>query len=216
MKALLLQDIQNDFLPGGALPVPRGDEVISIANQLMDRFEIIIATQDWHPPNHCSFAASHPGRRVGDTIEIAGLTQVLWPVHCLRDTHGADFAPGLDRDRFTRVHRKGDNPAIDSYSSFFDNGHSRSTGLAEWLDAQSVNVLYIAGLATDYCVKFTALDAVAIGYDTHVILDACRGIDLLAGDVHAAIERMKVARVNMVESRQLLENERAWPSLQRR
>ena len=191
MNALILVDLQNDFLPGGALAVPGGDEVIPIANRLMDGFEIIVATQDWHPPDHGSFAANHPGRQVFESIDLHGLPQTLWPVHCVEDTGGALFAPGLDTRRITRVFRKGTRPEVDSYSGLFDNGRRHSTGLAEWLRGQDITKVTVCGIATDYCVKFTALDAVAEGFEVTLHLPACRGVDLQPGDVAAAVEAMR-------------------------
>jgi nicotinamidase/pyrazinamidase len=189
--ALILVDLQNDFLPGGALGVPGGDEVIPLANRLMDDFEIIVATQDWHPPEHGSFAANHPGRHVFENIDLHGLPQTLWPVHCVQGTPGAEFAPDLDAGRITRVFRKGTRPEVDSYSGLFDNGRRHSTGLAEWLREQGVTRVTVCGIATDYCVKFTALDAVAEGFDVTLHLPACRGVDLQAGDIAAAVEAMR-------------------------
>jgi nicotinamidase/pyrazinamidase len=193
MNALILVDIQNDFLPGGALPVPRGDEIVSIANRLQPRFDLVVATQDWHPAEHGSFASNHPGRKPGELIELHGLPQVLWPAHCVQKSSGADFAPDLDRTRWDRVFFKGVDPAIDSYSGFFDNGHRQSTGLGEYLRERGVSGVSVAGLATDYCVKFTVLDALQLGFETTLIEDACRGIDLKAGDVVRAIEEMRSA-----------------------
>ena len=189
--ALILVDLQNDFLPGGALGVPGGDEVIPLANRLMDDFEIIVATQDWHPPEHGSFAANHPGRQIFENIDLHGLPQTLWPVHCVQGTPGAEFAPDLDAGHITRVFRKGTRPEVDSYSGLFDNGRRHSTGLAEWLREQGVTRVTVCGIATDYCVKFTALDAVAEGFDVTLHLPACRGVDLQAGDIAAAVEAMR-------------------------
>jgi nicotinamidase/pyrazinamidase len=189
--ALILVDLQNDFLPGGALGVPGGDEVIPLANRLMDDFEIIVATQDWHPPDHGSFAANHPERQVFDSIELNGLPQTLWPVHCVQGTAGAEFAPGLEVGRITRVFQKGTRAEVDSYSGFHDNGHRHSTGLAEWLRTQGVTRVMACGIATDYCVKFTALDAVAEGFEVDLHLPACRGVDLQPGDVAAAVAAMR-------------------------
>jgi nicotinamidase/pyrazinamidase len=203
MNALILVDIQNDFLPGGALAVPRGDEVIPVANRVQSRFDLIVATQDWHPPDHGSFAPNHPGKRPGDVIELAGLAQVLWPVHCVQQTPGADFAPSLDRSRWTAVIQKGTDPQIDSYSGFFDNGRRRATGLHELLEARGVTDLYLLGLATDYCVKFTALDACLLGYRTRLIEDGCRGVELHAGDVAAAMAAMRSAGVHVITSDQV-------------
>jgi nicotinamidase/pyrazinamidase len=190
-QALILVDLQNDFLPGGALGVPGGDEIIPLANRLMDDFEIIVATQDWHPPDHGSFAANHPGKQVFESIDLHGLPQTLWPVHCVRGTPGAEFAPGLEVARITRVFRKGTRPEVDSYSGLFDNGHRHSTGLAEWLREQGITRVTVCGIATDYCVKFTALDAVAEGFEVTLHLPACRGVDLRPGDVAAAVAAMR-------------------------
>ena len=197
--ALILVDLQNDFLPGGALGVAGGDEVIPIANRLMDDFAIVVATQDWHPADHGSFAANHPGKEVYESIELNGLPQTLWPVHCVQGTPGADFAPGLDATRITRVFQKGTNPGIDSYSGFHDNGHRQSTGLAEWLREQGVGKVTVCGIATDYCVKFTALDAVAEGFEVTLHLPACRGVDLNPGDVAAAVEGLRAKGVTIQE-----------------
>src|SRR5688572_25354970 len=180
MNALVLVDIQNDFVFGGALAVPDGDAVVPIANRLAadGRFDLIVATQDWHPPDHGSFAASHPGRTVGEVIDLHGLPQVLWPVHCVQGTRGAEFVPRLATSRIERVFQKGTDPTIDSYSGIFDNGHRKSTGLGEYLKGNGVEDIYILGLATDYCVKFTALDARQLGFTTFVIEDGCRGVNL--------------------------------------
>jgi nicotinamidase/pyrazinamidase len=200
MRALILVDIQNDFLPGGALPVPRGDEVIPVANRLQPHFDLVVATQDWHPSDHASFAANHPGRRVGEVIDLAGLEQVLWPVHCVQGSSGAELAPGLDRARLAHVFHKGEDPHIDSYSGFFDNGHRRATGLADFLRERGVTDLYVAGLATDYCVKFTALDGRQLGFNVYLIEDGCRGVELNPGDVSRAIEVMRAAGVQVIQS----------------
>jgi nicotinamidase/pyrazinamidase len=197
MKALILVDIQNDFLPGGALAVAGGDEIASPANRLMEDFEIVVATQDWHPPDHGSFAANHLGKEVYESIDLHGLPQTLWPVHCVRDTSGAEFAPGLDVRRITRVFQKGTRPEVDSYSGFHDNGHRHSTGMADWLREQGVTQLTVCGLATDYCVKFTALDAVSEGFQVTLALAASRGVNLMAGDVDKAVEEMRGAGVDI-------------------
>jgi len=204
MKALILVDLQNDFCPGGALPVPEGDAVIPVANALQSRFDVVVATQDWHPANHASFAASHPGHKPGESIDVDGLTQVLWPVHCVQGTWGAEFHPRLDRTRIARVFRKGTDPRIDSYSGFFDNGRRHATGLADYLRERKVNEVFVCGLATDYCVKFTALDAIELGFATHVILDACRGVDLRPGDVQRAVSEMQARGIAMVDSSAIL------------
>ena len=192
-RALILVDIQNDFLPGGALAVPEGDRVIGVANDLTlrGRFDLVVATQDWHPRDHASFAANHPGKKIGEVIDLEGLPQVLWPVHCVQNTNGADLAPALDRSRIDRIFQKGTDRCIDSYSGLYDNGHRRSTGLGEYLREQGVTDVYVMGLATDYCVKFTALDAVAAGFKTHLIEDGSRGVNLKPGDVSRAVEEMR-------------------------
>lgn len=177
MKALLLIDIQNDFLPGGALSVPEGDRVIPIANQLQEHFDLIVATQDWHPERHKSFASEHEGKNVFEQTLLLGLPQVLWPDHCLQGTPGADLAPALDTNRIEAIFRKGTNPEIDSYSGFYDNGRLKSTGLADYLRGKQVQEVYLAGLAGDYCVYFSAKDAQLEGFQTHLIEDACRPID---------------------------------------
>ena len=204
MKALILVDIQNDFLPGGALAVPDGDAVIPVANQLQPAFPIVVATQDWHPPNHGSFADSHPGRNVFEQTELNGLPQTLWPAHCVQSTPGAALAADLNQEGVTKVFRKGTDAAIDSYSGFFDNGHRKSTGLGDWLKEKGVTEVFVCGLATDYCVKFTALDAAQLGFRTSVIEDASRGVNLGADDVKNALSEMKRAGIKIVQSAELL------------
>jgi nicotinamidase/pyrazinamidase len=203
MKTLILVDLQNDFLPGGALAVPRGDAVVPVANHVQRHFELVLATQDWHPPDHGSFAANHPGKKVGDVIELDGISQILWPVHCVRNTPGADFAPGFDRGRVAEVFRKGVDTNIDSYSAFFDNGHRRGTGLADYLAERGVKDIHLLGLATDYCVKFTALDGRELGLGVHVIADGCRGVNLKPGDDQKALEEMRERGVVVVYSHEL-------------
>ena len=198
MKALILVDLQNDFLPEGALPVPDGDQVIPLANQIQQRFDLVVATQDWHPANHASFAVSHMGKTPGDVIDLNGLQQTLWPIHCVQDTVGSAFAPALDVSRVGKIFRKGTDPGIDSYSGFFDNGHRKSTGLDFYLKQAGVTETYILGLATDYCVMFTALDAKELGFATYLLADACRGVDLHAGDVAAALHDMATAGVHII------------------
>jgi nicotinamidase/pyrazinamidase len=191
MKALILVDLQNDFVEGGALAVPGGLEIIEIANQLQPHYELIVATQDWHPADHGSFAANHPRNTPGDLIHLEGLTQILWPVHCVQGTKGAEFVHGLKKEGWAKVFQKGTDPKIDSYSGFFDNGQSKATGLGDYLKTQNVNEVHVLGLATDYCVKFTALDAAGLGFRTVLIEDASRGVNLQEGDVAKAVAEMK-------------------------
>jgi len=163
-------------------------------------FDLIVATQDWHPPNHGSFAANHPGNNVGDVIDLNGLPQILWPVHCMQNTRGAEFVPGLKLARGARVFYKGTDTAIDSYSAFYDNAHRRSTGLGDYLTSQSVTDVYIMGLATDYCVKFSVLDAREVNFDVHVIEDGCRGVNLKPTDSANVLDEMRRARAAVVRS----------------
>jgi nicotinamidase/pyrazinamidase len=201
-RLLMIVDVQNDFCPGGALPVHEGDQVVPVINRMQPQFELVVATQDWHPAEHGSFAANHPGRSPGEQIELAELPQVLWPVHCVEDTPGAELHPGLDRSRIARVFRKGTDASIDSYSGFFDNGRRASTGLGEYLNEQGVTEVYVCGLATDYCVKATALDAVALGFKTYLVEDACRGVEVHPGDVQQAIDKMRDSGVTIVRTMQ--------------
>lgn len=204
--ALILVDLQNDFLPAktdvrdaGTLVVPDGDAVLPVALEWGARFELVIATQDWHPQNHESFASQHKDRSPGQLIDLHGLSQVLWPDHCVENTFGAEFAAEV-RELTSRAHvfQKGKQRSVDSYSGFFDNGRRSSTGLSEFLKTRDVNRVFILGLATDYCVKFTALDAVAEGFETHLIESGCRGVNLEANDSERAIEAMREAGVTVV------------------
>ena len=199
-RALILVDLQYDFCPGGALAVARGDETIAVANKLIPRFEIVVATQDWHPPHHKSFAANNPGAEIGQVVELDGLPQVMWPAHCVQGTRGAELHGDLKRDGITEVFRKGTDPSIDSYSGFFDNGHEKSTGLHDWLRERGIDDVHVLGLATDYCVKFTALDARALGHTVTLVEDGCRAVDLSPGDGARAIEEMRAAGVTITTS----------------
>jgi nicotinamidase/pyrazinamidase len=203
MEALVLVDLQNDFCRGGALAVPDGDAVVPVANGLLSRFELSVATQDFHPPSHLSFARNHAGKSEYEKIELDGLEQVLWPAHCVQGTNGAAFHPGLDGARVTRVFQKGTDERIDSYSGFFDNGQRKSTGLGEYLNGQGVTALVILGLATDYCVKWTALDARRLGFSVRVVEDGCRGVGLDAGDIPRALGELRAAGVAVVQAHAL-------------
>jgi nicotinamidase/pyrazinamidase len=197
INALIIVDLQNDFCPGGALAVSGGDLIVPRINSIQPKFNRIVATQDWHPANHGSFAKNHPGKKIGEMIELNGLQQMLWPVHCVQNTPGAELVAELDRSHIDQIFQKGIDPGFDSYSGFFDNGHRRSTGLDTWLRREGVDEIFICGLATDYCVKFTALDARQLGFETTLIADACAGVNLREGDSDAAIVEMQRAGVEV-------------------
>ncbi len=203
-KALILVDLQNDFLPGGALAVPHGDEVIQVANLLQLHFDRVVATQDWHPDDHGSFAANHPGKSPGELIEFSGQPQILWPAHCVQGSPGAELAPGLERPKIEKVFFKGIDREVDSYSAFFDNAAQRSTGLAEYLRDTGVSEVYVMGLATDYCVQFSAIDAARLGFVTYAVEDGCRGVDLQPGDSERAFAAMRRSGIEIVSSGEIL------------
>lgn len=196
MNALLIIDIQNDFLPGGSLAVPEGDTIIPVVNELQKHFDLVIATQDWHPANHGSFASNHNNKKPGDVVDLYGTEQVLWPDHCVQYTKGAELAESLNKERFSRIIQKGTDAGIDSYSGFFDNKHKKATGLQEFLNYKKIDRLVLTGLAADVCVKYTAVDALELGYETFVIKDATKavgGIDLFNTTMHAL--EMKGAKI---------------------
>jgi len=199
-RALILVDLQNDFCRGGALAVPRGDEVVPIANRLAPLFPLVVATQDWHPPDHGSFAANRAGTKPYDVSELGGLPQVLWPVHCVQGTAGAAFHPGFDLGPVARVFHKGTDADIDSYSTFFDNAHRKSTGLADFLRAEGVDEVFLMGLATDYCVRASALDALGLGFGVTIVEDGCRAVDLAPGDGARALEEVRAAGARIARS----------------
>jgi len=199
-SALLLVDVQNDFMPGGALAVSDGDKIVPVLNRLLPKFERVLATQDWHPANHGSFAANHPGHKPGEVIGLNGLQQILWPVHCVQNSRGARLHQDLNRAAIKRVFQKGMDPQTDSYSGFYDNGHKNPSGLADYLKEMSVSKIYIGGLATDYCVMFTALDARAEGFDVFLIKDACRAVNLKPTDEQAALVKMEQAGCQLIDS----------------
>ena len=177
-EALILIDIQNDFCPGGALAVAGGDEIVPEVNSIQSRYAIRVLTQDWHPPDHSSFAANRPDAEPFSVVEMAYGPQVLWPVHCVQGTTGADFHPELEVDGADLIIRKGCRPAVDSYSAFFENDHETPTGLSGYLRDRGVGKLVLAGLATDYCVRFSAVDAARLGFRVTVLEALCRAIDL--------------------------------------
>jgi nicotinamidase/pyrazinamidase len=202
-KALILVDLQNDFCPGGHLAVPGGDEIIPVANQLQSHFDVVVATQDWHPEDHISFASNHENRAVGEVIMTDDILQILWPVHCVQHTKGAEFHPQLETHRIHKIFYKGTDQKIDSYSAFFDNAKRRSTGLADYLHSMDIKNVYLMGLATDYCVKYSSLDAAQLGFNVYLIEDACRGVELTPGDIAKAKAEMTAAGIKMIESKSL-------------
>lgn len=172
MQALLIVDVQNDFLPGGSLAVPNGDEIIPVINDLIPKFDLVVATQDWHPQNHSSFASNHPGKKPLEEIRVKGKMQTLWPDHCVQGSHGAEFPEGLNTNAIEAIFRKGTDPKVDSYSAFYDNDHQKPTGLKDYLIGKGVDELYVCGLAGDICVYYTMLDAVVTGISTIIVYDA--------------------------------------------
>jgi len=194
-KALIVIDVQNDFCPGGALAVPGGDEIVPMINDMMADFDAVILTQDWHPRGHSSFASSHAGKAPFETTQMPYGTQVLWPEHCVQGTDGAAFHPDLRQDADLII-RKGYRPDIDSYSAFFENDQTTPTGLKGYLEERGINDLTMVGLATDFCVAFSALDAIRLGFGVRVELAACRAIDM-DGSLNAALKNLQNAEVMM-------------------
>ncbi|MGO4350724.1 bifunctional nicotinamidase/pyrazinamidase [Rhizobium sp. RAF36] len=207
MRALLLVDIQNGFCPGGNLPVPEGDKVVAVANRLIDsgKYQFIVASQDWHPPGHGSFASSHPGKQPFEMGELAGKPQMMWPDHCVQYTLDSELHPELKAEEIDLIQQKGEDPRVDSYSAFRDNDHDASTGLSDFLEDQGVTDLDVCGLATDYCVKFSAIDALDMipGVRVRFIEDASRGIT--PEGVATAIAEMKFRGIAIIDSRDVLE-----------
>jgi nicotinamidase/pyrazinamidase len=195
--ALLIIDVQNDFCPGGALAVPRGDEIVPAVNRLAAEFSHVILTQDWHPRGHASFASSHPGRKPFDTIDVAYGGQILWPDHCVQATQGAAFHPALEVPHAELVLRKGFRSAIDSYSAFRENDRRTPTGLASYLRERGFQHLTLCGLATDFCVFYSAIDGREAGFEVSVVTSACRGIDV-DGSLDRAMRSMSEARVTLL------------------
>jgi nicotinamidase/pyrazinamidase len=196
MRALIVIDMQNDFCPGGALAVTGGNEIVSPINQIMDEFDAIILTQDWHPAGHSSFASSHDASAFS-SIEMSYGKQILWPDHCVQGTKGGQFHFGLDTKKADLILRKGYNPLIDSYSAFFENDHKTPTGLAGYLKTRKIKDLTFVGLATDYCVSYSALDAARLGYEVSVRTELCRAIDM-EGTLEIALRDMKFKKVNLI------------------
>lgn len=197
-KALIIVDLQKDFLPGGTLAVKHGEEIIPLVNELIKApFDVIVATKDWHPVDHGSFA-DNSQKGPGEHVKLGGLDQILWPRHCVQESVGSEFADGWDTSKINRIIYKGTDKGIDSYSTFFDNGHLKSTGLEAYLREKGVTDIYIAGLATDYCVKYSALDAVQLGFQVYVIMDACRGVNLESKDSQEAFRMMSRVGATLV------------------
>lgn len=202
--ALLVIDIQNDFThPSGSLSVPGAREnALPYVNSIMsdnETFDMVIATKDWHPPEHGSFASNHEGAEIGDVQELDGLDQIMWPDHCVQDTWGSQLDDDLLIELIDHVFYKGRDPTVDSYSGFYDNGHRNSTGLAEFLRKEDVDTVYVAGVATDYCVKYTVLDALSEGFETYLVTDACAGVNMNEGDVDEALQEMKEAGATILK-----------------
>jgi len=203
-SALVVVDVQNDFCPGGSLPIASGDEVVDVINLMAPEFAFVAATKDWHPAGHVSFATSHPGRKPFDVVSAGGVDQTLWPDHCVAGTAGADFHPRLDTRPVSCVLHKGRNPRMDSYSAFFENDMKTPTGLEFLLRGLGFSRVFLCGLATDVCVYFSAMDAVRLGFDTYVVADACRGVDVPPGSVEKALHSLSAAGALVVSSREIL------------
>jgi len=202
-SALIIVDVQNDFIPGGALAVGEGDLVVPIINQLQKKFDHIVVTQDFHPADHGSFAENHPGKVPGDLIDLSGLPQILWPVHCVEGTEGVDFHSDLEQEKWEKVFQKGKNREVDSYSGFFDNARRGDTGLGNYLKERGYELVFVCGLALDYCVKFTALDAKSLGFETFLISDATRAVNLNPEDGEKAIREMQAVGIHSLTSKDL-------------
>jgi len=206
MTALLVIDIQNDFLPGGALAVPSADEIIPIVNELIPQYELVVASQDWHPDDHVSFASNHVGKNIGDRITHNGTEQVLWPDHCIQGSDGSGFPRELDTQGIDHILRKGQSTTVDSYSAFYDNANSSTTGLNEYLRSQGVTKLHLVGLATEYCLKFTAMDALRDNFEVTVIKDACRGVNATKHDDEQALAELQSLGAHVCRSEHLLDD----------
>ena len=202
-SALIVVDVQNDFCPGGALAVPNGDEIVALINRLIDAFDHVVLTQDWHPKGHSSFASSHRGQAVFSSFRMAYGEQTLWPDHCVQGTPGAEFHPGLVWTKAELIIRKGFRAAIDSYSAFYENDRTTPTGLGGYLKERGLQKLVLVGLATDFCVAYSALDAARLGFEVAIVLDACRAIDL-DGSLKRAQEEMRAAGVTLADSSRLV------------
>ena len=199
-SALIVTDVQNDFCPGGSLSVPRGDEVAPVINRLMELFEVVVASQDWHPLGHISFASTHPGKSPFDTIRLMGEEQILWPDHCVPGTPGAEFHKDLDIRPIVLIVRKGWHKGVDSYSTFFENDHRTSTGLGSYLKGLGIRKVYLTGLAQDFCVYYSAKDALDLGFETYMIEDATRGLDQPPGSLDKKMKELAGLGLRLVRS----------------
>jgi len=205
-SVLLVVDVQVDFCPAGNLPVSDGDKVVPVINRLAQAFPRIVATQDWHPQDHVSFASNHPGAGPFDTIRGKEGEQILWPDHCVPGTEGAEFHPDLDTLSFDLIVRKGTDPQLDSYSAFFENDRKTPTGLHFYLEGLEVKSVYLAGLALDVCIYYSAMDALKLGFQTVVVEDACRGIDTPPGTLKTCLEEMRSAGVRILKAAEVEES----------
>jgi nicotinamidase/pyrazinamidase len=200
-SALIVTDVQNDFCPGGSLPVPRGDEVVPVINRLMESFHVVVASQDWHPMGHVSFASSHPGKKPFDVIRLMGEEQILWPDHCVPGTRGAELHKDLDTKPIVLIIRKGWHKEVDSYSTFFENDHRTATGLDSYLKGLGIRRVYLTGLAQDFCVYYSAKDALGLGFETYMVEDATRGLDQPPGSLDSKMKELAGLGLRMVVSR---------------
>ena len=203
MKTLVIVDLQNDFLPGGSLGVKGGNEIVPIINALMPKFDLVVATLDWHPPDHMSFASNHPGNKAGDVVKVKGVEQILWPDHCIQGTHGAEIVSTLNRDKIAEFFYKGTDKYINSFSAFYDNARRQSTGLEAFLKRKHIHEIYLVGLATDYCVLYSALDARDLGFAVNVIVDACRPINLQPHDEELSFAAMAARGGKLIRSNEI-------------
>ncbi len=202
-QALIIVDLQQDFCPGGALAVDEGDMIVPPINAIAPRFDTVVATRDWHPADHASFASNHPGRSIQDTIDLDGIEQVLWPDHCVQGTPGAEFHPAFDTAPLSMIIHKGSSPKLDSYSAFFENDHTTPTGLDGYLKGLGIDDLVIGGLATDYCVFFSVMDALKLGYKVTLLGDCVRGVGFPPGSIEERLETMRTEGARILDSSEL-------------
>jgi nicotinamidase/pyrazinamidase len=198
LKALILIDLQNDFMPWGSVGIEKSNEIIPLANQIMEHFNLVVASQDWHPADHKSFAANHPWRMPGQVIDLHGIPQLLWTMHCVQHSFGAELVNGLNANRISKIFQKGVNSGVDSYSIFFENDHKNSSGLEDYLKSHKVKEIFIMGLTTDFGVKYSALDAVQLGFKTNVIIDGCQWFDL--ENVEKTLNELKIENIQIINA----------------